>query len=315
MPIHSHKVEAIPGMDIGRGGMARAFDHLVVAVENLEHAGEALARLGFALGACNEHPWGTYNRLVRFSDGTFIEVISANSEARARLAAENKKAFSFGGFVALALARRQGPCMLALASQNAMADAAAFAQAGIGVGAPFEFSRQGLDAHGQEAEFAFTLAFAQDITMRQAGFFTCERRKAALQMGRDASSLVAHPNGAVGVARITLVAENPSDHHIFLGDFLDQRVMRATSFGLELETGDGVRIESVSAEGFMLRYGVPMHAPAVPYFAAFEVKSTDLHAVQRGLRQADLAVQGHAGGLTVVDAFGPGTGVLRFVRA
>ncbi len=45
------------------------------------------------------------------------------------------------------------------------------------------------------------------------------------------------------IARVTIVAENPSDHHIFLSSFVGERGMRSTSFGIEIIAGQGL-IES-----------------------------------------------------------------------
>ena len=61
------------------------------------------------------------------------------------------------------------------------------------------------------------------------GFFTCQHRypenfwNPAFQQ---------HPNTAAAVAGVVLVAENPSDHHIFLEAFTGEREAQATSAGI-----------------------------------------------------------------------------------
>ena len=60
--------------------MTRRIDHLVVAVQDLDQAGNFYQRLGFQVGSRNRHPWGTENRLVQFSD-SFIELITIGEGA------------------------------------------------------------------------------------------------------------------------------------------------------------------------------------------------------------------------------------------
>jgi hypothetical protein len=88
---------------------------------------------------------------------------------------------------------------------------------------------------------------------------------------------------------VTLVAENPSDHHIFLGAFVGNRVMRSTSFGVEIETERGV-VEVVSPEGFAYRYGTEAPSAETPVFAGLE-----FHTPQQPLPSGGIA---HGGGVT-----------------
>ena len=44
----------------------RGIDHLVLAVHDLDAAGDFYEKLGFRVGARNRHPWGTENRIVQF---------------------------------------------------------------------------------------------------------------------------------------------------------------------------------------------------------------------------------------------------------
>jgi hypothetical protein len=86
--------------------------------------------------ARNRHPWGTENRLIQFPRN-FIELITAGEGAD--IPPPEPGPFRFAAFVAAYLARREGLAMFVLDSDDAKADAAAFAAAGIGEVEPFFF--------------------------------------------------------------------------------------------------------------------------------------------------------------------------------
>ena len=55
--------------------MPRGLDHIVHAVHDLDAAAALYRRLGFTVGACNRHLWGTHNYVVQFP-GFFIELLT-----------------------------------------------------------------------------------------------------------------------------------------------------------------------------------------------------------------------------------------------
>lgn len=290
--------------------MARPLDHLVIGVPDLDAAGARLAALGFSVGAVNRHPWGTQNRLVQFSDETFFELI--NVADAALIPPHAPRRFSFGAFVRDALTRAPGLAMLVLKSTDARADAADFTRLGIGDFEPFDFSRKGRKPDGSETEVAFSLAFAAEAGMPDCGFFTCQQH---FPQNFWSEAAQAHTNGAIGITRVTLVAENPSDHHIFLAAFVGERGMRSTSFGIEIEAGATAKarghralIDILSPEGFAFRYGVPAPAATTPRFAGIEVALPALDKLHDGTLIA------HGGGLTLPASTDFGT-ALRFVPA
>lgn len=271
--------------------MPRALDHLVIGMPDLDRAGERLGALGFVVGARNRHPWGTENRIVQFADESFLELITVAEPGLIR--PHTPGHFSFGAFVRDGLKRRPGLSMLVLKSADARKDADTFRNAKIGDFAPFDFSRLGTRADGSIMEVAFSLAFASDQTMPECGFFTCQQH---FPQNFWSASAQAHPNGARGVARVTIVSENPSDQHIFLSAFTGNREMRATSFGIEIATGHAV-IEIVSPEGFAFRYGEAAPAIISPRFAGIEILCEGLAGMEKAAKQAGIALQPHAGGL------------------
>lgn len=268
--------------------MARPLDHLVIGVPDLAGAGVRFEALGFQVGGVNRHPWGTHNRIVQFADETFLELITVGESEK--IPEHGPRRFSFGAFVRDALARRPGLSMLVLKGTDARADAADFAKLGIGDFEPFDFSRKGRRPDGSETEVAFSLAFAADPALPEAAFFTCQQYFPQ-NFWSDAAQT--HPNGAKGTARVTLVAENPSDHHIFLGAFIGNREMRATSFGIEIEAGRAT-IEIVSRAGFAFRYGFEALAAETLVFGGVEIVVPRLSAVPGVDR-----LKAHNGGLSL----------------
>lgn len=241
----------------------RGIDHLVIAAHDLEALAALYRRLGFTVGPRNIHPWGTENHIVQMP-GCFLELIGVG--AGAAISERAGKAYSFGGFVRDYLAKGEGLAMLVLESSNAVGDAEDFRKAGIGDFEPFFFERSGVRADGSAARVAFTLAFAEWPGVTRAGFFTCQQHEPQNFWN---PAVQAHRNGVSGIARVTMVADDPSDMHEFLGAFIRQREMRATSFGIELDTGRGI-IEVLSRTAFRYRFGVdaPVDPGCGPQFAA-----------------------------------------------
>lgn len=233
----------------------RGIDHLVIAATDLDRLAETYRNLGFQVGAKNRHGWGTANHIVQFN-GCFLELIGV-AEPGLIPEAEGHR-YSFGAFVRDYLKGGEGAAMLALESRNAVADAVEFRRDHIGDFEPFYFERQGLGADGQPRRVSFSLAFAKMKDAPRAGFFTCQQHQPQNFWDKAKQQ---HDNGATGIASIVLVADDPSDDHIFLDHFIGQREMRATSFGIELDTGRGL-VEVLSPQAFRFRFGQP--APITP---------------------------------------------------
>lgn len=269
--------------------MARGLDHLVVAVNDLGMAGDAYTALGFTVTPENHHSWGTANRLIQL-DGFFLELLSV---ADPDLIPEpSGKTFSFGAFNRDFLAKHEGASMLVLESTSADNDRRAFLDAGLDVFDPFSFERTANLADGSTAKVAFDLTLLRDPAGPGIGYFTCHNRypenfwKEAFQM---------HANGARKVRAVYLLAEDPSDHHEFLGSFCGLREMRATSLGLTLETPRG-DISVLTPAAFRNLIGISAAeavAGALPQIAAVEIACA-------GLSERVVVPAGRLFGLTVI---------------
>jgi hypothetical protein len=230
--------------------MPRAIDHVVHASRDLAAQATLYQRLGFNVGARNHHPWGTENHIVQFPDH-FLELIGRGAGFKAPVDLD-PHVFSFAGFVTQELERHEGVSMLALQTKDAAATRAEFKAAGVGDFEPFHFERKGRKADGSESHVAFTLAFARSRLTPHLGVFACQHHHPE---DFFAPEWQVHPNGAVGVAGVVMVAENPSAHAEFLSAVTGQREMLATSMGIDLEVADEQSIEVLTKAAFVHRFG------------------------------------------------------------
>ena len=219
----------------------RHIDHVVVAVRDLDRAAELYGLLGFQVGARNRHPWGTDNRIIQFRS-SFIELITISDNAK-QMVPHQQRHFSFGAFVRDFLARRDGLAMLALSSADAASDAALFAKRGISEYEPFSFQREARRPDGATTRVGFTLAFAQDQSASEAGFFVCQQHYPENFWDR---SFQQHLNLAADISAVTLTAADPKRHEEFLTRFSGASPRSWAGAGIRFDL-EGGRIEIHSA--------------------------------------------------------------------
>lgn len=264
----------------------RRMDHLVIAVRDLDAAGDFYRRLGFQVGARNRHPWGTENRLIQFGS-SFLELITVADPAMIPPHAPGR--FSFGAFVRDYLARREGCAMVVLDSTDAQADAADFAAKGIGCFEPFFFERIGRRPDGGETRVAFTLAFAMQPGLPDAAFFVCQQHCPENFWN---PAFQTHPSGATGIRSIVLSVPEPSDHVRFLSGFTGTPgAVRGADMAFPLRDGADLLVQA---------------APGAGGFSGFSIAVPDLAVAGRCLRDARMrceAAPGHIA-LSAADAFG-----------
>ncbi len=215
--------------------MARALDHVVHAVADLDAAAAFYARAGFTVGARNRHApaWGTQNHIVQLP-GFFVEPLAmADTSA---IAPQGGRYFSFGAFNRDFLARGQGLSMLVLEGRDSAAEADAFRAAGIGDFALFQFERNAKRPDGRPTKVAFSLAFARDPKAPDIGYFTCRQRHPENFWN---PAFQQHANTAIGIAGVVLVADSPNDHRAFLSAFTGQRDVLTSATGISAVTPRG----------------------------------------------------------------------------
>jgi catechol 2,3-dioxygenase-like lactoylglutathione lyase family enzyme len=151
--------------------MPRGLDHVVHAVRDLEAAAELYRRLGFSVGARNQHSWGTHNHLVQLP-GFFVELLTV---AEPQKLGNDGLSALFGTFNRVFLKHQQGLSLLILESEDAAADAARFRSAAIGVSDAMHFEREGKRPDGVPTKVGFSLAFARDAKAPAIGFAVCQQ--------------------------------------------------------------------------------------------------------------------------------------------
>ncbi|EFO33706.1 putative glyoxalase [Roseibium sp. TrichSKD4] len=269
--------------------MARGLDHIVQVVKDLDKTAEAYEELGFTVTPTNHHDWGTSNRLVQL-DGFFIEILAVRDESL--IAEHANTSFSFGAYNRNFLRKREGAAMLVLDSKNPVQDQADFKRLGLTTYDPFSFERIANLKDGSTAKVGFDLTFTSTDIAPALGFFTCHNRYPDTFWRTEFQT---HPNGAKSIEEIVFVADDPSDLHEFLGGFTGQRLMRATSLGLEMKTARGtIRVLTAAAyQGLYSADAPELDLSSGPQIAAMRIG---------GLPNAEISEESNAmiGGMRIL---------------
>jgi hypothetical protein len=256
--------------------MPRGLDHIVHAVRDLDAGAELYRRLGFTVGARNRHPWGTHNHIVQLP-GFFIEVLTM---AEPEKLGDDGISRLFGDFNRRFLEAGEGFSLLILESKDAAADARAFEAAKIAASDALRFEREGKRPDGSSVKVAFSLVFAHDALAPVHNFAVCQQHYPESFWNPDYQR---HANGVTGVAGAVMVADNPSDHHIFMSALAGERELLSSSAGITVTTPRG-EIQVVTPAAFSDLFGIA--APNVSEggrLAALRLKSSDMNATQASL--------------------------------
>lgn len=157
-------------------------DHLVLPVESLDTAAQALSDAGFVVTPRAKHPFGTANRLVVF-DGAYLELVTVIDADRlptsgfARRVAEHLDSGSTGF------------SHVACAATSVTAAGEVARDMGLDVDAPMGFSRQAPRTDGSEPTASFTLLALTGVPQV---FFCVHHTPTAVWFEPH----LAHPNGA-----------------------------------------------------------------------------------------------------------------------
>jgi Glyoxalase-like domain len=273
--------------------MPHGLDHIVHAVRDLDAAAEFYASAGFTVGARNRHPWGTHNRIVQLRN-CYIEILEVAEPEK--IAPHGAHSFSFGAFNRDFLALREGFSMLILNSSDAAGDARSFETAGIGGLKVFDFGRDGAKPDGTPVKLAFSLAFARDPNSPDVRFAVCQHHfpenfwDPAFQI---------HANGARTVPGAAMVADNPTDHHIFLKAFTGVSDLHSSSIGIKARTENG-DVEITEPIAFRDQFGVSPEVKGEGMtLNAMRFEVSDIAEVETLHRRSGIASQQHVGRLVV----------------
>ncbi|MCP4329234.1 MAG: VOC family protein [Alphaproteobacteria bacterium] len=272
----------------------RGIDHIVLAVRDLETARARFASFGFTVTPPAVHPFGTGNSLVQLSS-SFVELLTVVApENIVPMAADH---FSFSRYSADFLERREGMVMLVLISGDARADNDAWRERGLRTYEPVDFSRLATRADGTKAEVAFTLAFAIDPTMPEAGFFVCQQHRPEnfwQPVYQD------HRNGANQIVGVTMTAPEPARHADFFRAFVPEAELSQTAGRLIVELPRG-RIEVLDRPRLAERFpaAIVPRESATPSFVASTIAVADPAAVATCLAAAGVPYQDWGDGIVI----------------
>jgi catechol 2,3-dioxygenase-like lactoylglutathione lyase family enzyme len=273
--------------------LPHGIDHIVHAVRDLDAAGALYRRLGFTVGARNRHDWGTHNLIVQFPSA-FVELLEIGEPDK--IPPHRGRFFSFGAFNRDYIASREGLSMLVGKSSDAVADAASFEAAGISGFDVFDFGREGARPDGSPVKVAFSLAFARDPSSPNLGFFVCQHHYPENFWN---PAFQRHANGATAIPAVVMVADNPTDHHIFLKAFTGVSDLHSSSLGITARTENG-DIEIMSPIAFRDQFGV---APDVSgegmTLNAIRFAVADIEHAKATLAAGGIKPQRHVGRLVV----------------
>ena len=273
--------------------MPHGIDHIVHAVRDLDAAGALYRRLGFTVGARNRHDWGTHNLIVQFKTA-FAELLEIGEPEK--IPPHSGRFFSFGAFNRDYIRAREGLSMLVGKSSDAIGDAASFEAAGISGFDVFDFSREGKRPDGTGVKVAFSLAFARDPSSPNLGFFVCQHHYPENFWN---PAFQRHANGATGIPGVVMVADNPTDRHIFLKAFTGVSDLHSSSLGITAHTENG-DIEIMSPIAFRDQFGT---APEVSgegmTLNAMRFAVADIGHAEATLAAGGIKPQRHVGRLVV----------------
>jgi hypothetical protein len=267
----------------------RALDHLVMPTADLSVARARLAALGFTVAPDGIHPFGTANCCVYFPGGTFLEPLAVADGVIAAQAIRAGNVFVARDHVYRAMRGNEGFSAIVLASDDADADHAAFAEAEHSGGDMLVFSRPVADPTGKSDVATFKLAFAAEPETADAFLFSCQRLNAPRV---DRTALERHANGVTAIAEIVIAEE--------AGAFLDfvGRMAGSAGSGGKVELANAVLRASVEADPLEVRDG--------PTLGAIVFAAPDLAAVKKLFDRNDVTYRADRDRLIVQPAPGQG---------
>ena len=199
---------------------------------------------------------------------------------------------------------REGGAMIALAGADPEVDAYYFRELAMGDDQPFHFERRGKRADGSQTHVAFTLAFAHARTMPGRRLLHVPHEKPENFWDKG---LQDHANGATGVSKVTIVAENPADHAEFLSHFTQVRAFHSSSMGVEFLLGEGQKIEVLTPLAFEFHHGPrDWNADDAPHIAAVELRTSSIAAATEALTHGRVAHEERNGRILVAPSAASG---------
>ncbi len=252
-------------------------DHVVVNVrDRIDEAADAYRRLGFTLTPRGYHTLGSMNHLAMFGTD-YLELIAAkpNDDSRPEI-----------------MAAPIGLNGLVFGSEDAEQTFQALRAAGVAIDPPQQFSRPvNLPDGPQDAVFRTTRLPTASVPAGRVYF--CQHLTRSL-VWRD--EWRHHANGAVGVARAVIAAEDPTTLGTLFGQMFGPDTVRVIDEGCSLTLGlSRFDVVTPGALWEMFGHAAPDSRGRRDYMAALTIRTLSLDAAELALEK---------GGIRGVDRIG-----------
>jgi hypothetical protein len=223
----------------------KGLDHVVVMVDGIDAAEEQYAKLGFQVQPRGFHrKLGTANHLMIF-DTDYFEILGIVEDTEFN--AERREWLKDGG----------GLANVALATDGADLAFDAFKAAGLNPDVPLFFDRA-VEIAGKTEHAQFRTVRIPKTNMPVVGFFVCEHITPQFVYRAEWAR---HPNGARGIAGVTVVAEQPAKWTAELEKYFGPGCVTQEGDGIVADTGTQP-IRYLTRKDYAARY--PGIAPVRP---------------------------------------------------
>lgn len=204
-----------------KGRAVKGLDHVVVMVDGIDAAQKAYEKLGFQVQPRGFHnKLGTANHLMIF-DTDYFEILGIVEDTEFN--AERREWLKDGG----------GLANVALATDGADISFDAFKKAGLNPDAPLFFDRA-VEIAGKTERAQFRTIRIPKTNMPVVGFFVCEHLTPQFVYRGEWAK---HPNGARGIAGVTVIAEQPAKWIPELEKYFGSGSVRREGNGIVADTG------------------------------------------------------------------------------
>lgn len=173
--------------------MLTGIDHIVIAVHDLEATARDYERLGFTVVPGGKHSVGTYNALISFADGSYIELIAfyaANPDHRWWKP----------------LQKGEGLVDFCMQTDDLIGDTAKLRRAGVNIDDPVPWRRTRPDGY----QLRWVLSLAREGHRGVAPFLIQDETPREERIPRQ----MTHKNGAIGIGTVTVAVDDlPTVQH------------------------------------------------------------------------------------------------------
>lgn len=215
----------------------KGLDHVVVMVDGIDAAEAAYRRLGFQVQPRGFHQkLGTANHLMIF-EHDYFEILGI--VAPTEFNAERREWLKQGG----------GLANVALATDGADLAFDAFKSAGLKPDAPLFFDRA-VEIEGKTERAQFRTVRIPKTNMPVVGFFVCEHLTPQFVYRREWAQ---HPNGARGIAGVTVIADQPVKWTAELEKYFGAGFVTRDGEGIVVDTGTQP-VRYLSRRDYLARY-------------------------------------------------------------